>query len=309
MLARVVTGQYCRVHQLLFMPVGFRKRRNDLLVETTPTRRRPPPTPVRATPTINRLRAMQAHTRYWTARIAIPLMLIALNAHSQSGWGTSQPIDNGAGASKYADIAVAPSGAAIAVWEQSGTVRSTIWANGYTPGAAGAHRFRSDLTRALQPRPALRWRRTAMPPWLGSSPTGVTVKSGRTTFDRIRVGEQPSASRRLQAIVRCTGTLPQLPQPADAFPGFGQLVEAKTLIERTASLPCPSLPLMRASRYRMKPMSRWPGERMRRHEKATQRARRTGCLSCCAYPSWPDRSLSSVCYQESLLLLNTHCCS
>jgi hypothetical protein len=77
---------------------------------------------------------MKANTRSWTARIAIPLMLISLNAHGQAGWGTSQPIDNGAGASKYADIAVAPSGAAIAVWEQSGTVRSTIWANSYTPG-------------------------------------------------------------------------------------------------------------------------------------------------------------------------------
>jgi hypothetical protein len=40
----------------LFMPIGFRKRRNDLLVETTRTRRRPPLAPVRATLTINRLR-------------------------------------------------------------------------------------------------------------------------------------------------------------------------------------------------------------------------------------------------------------
>src|SRR4029450_1662359 len=133
MLARIVTGQYCRIHQLLFMPIGFRKRRNDLLVETTRTRRRPPLALVRAILTINRLRAMKANTRSWTARIAIPLMLISLNAHGQAGWGTSQPIDNGAGASKYADIAVAPSGAAIAVWEQSGTVRSTIWAKCYTP--------------------------------------------------------------------------------------------------------------------------------------------------------------------------------
>ena len=77
---------------------------------------------------------MKAHTRSWIACMAILLMLIALNAYSQSGWGTSQPIDNGAGASKYADIAVAPSGAAIAVWEQSDAARSTIWANSYTPG-------------------------------------------------------------------------------------------------------------------------------------------------------------------------------
>jgi hypothetical protein len=35
---------------------------------------------------------VQAQPRAWIVRIAIPLMLIALNAHSQSGWGTSQPI-------------------------------------------------------------------------------------------------------------------------------------------------------------------------------------------------------------------------
>src|SRR5215510_555728 len=157
MLARVVTGQYCRVHQLWFMPVGFRKRRNALLVETTRTRRRPPPAPVRAIPTLNRVRVMQANPSSWIARIAIPLMLIALNAHSQSGWGTSQPIDNGAGASKYADIAVAPSGAAIAVWEQSGTVRSTIWANCYTPGTGWGTpvSIGSDTGSATSPRVAM----------------------------------------------------------------------------------------------------------------------------------------------------------
>ena len=35
---------------------------------------------------------------------------------------------------------------------------------------------------------------------------------------------------------------------------------------------------MRASRYQLKPISRWPGESMRRHEKAPQRAQRTGGL-------------------------------
>src|SRR5262245_32290168 len=66
--------------------------------------------------------------------LATLAVLLSVNAFGQ-GWGTAEPIENDPGNASGADVAVAPNGAAVAVWVKSDGPRTNVWARNYTTGS------------------------------------------------------------------------------------------------------------------------------------------------------------------------------
>ena len=99
------------------------------------------------------------------------------------GWGTARLIEtNDAGDALKPQVAIDPSGKALAVWSQSDGTRTNIWANRYTPIVrwVTAELIETDDTGdALNPQVAIDPRGNALAVWSQSNGTRINIWSNR----------------------------------------------------------------------------------------------------------------------------------
>lgn len=103
----------------------------------------------------------------WNQHDGAHLNLWARRYVPATGWDAATLIETGSGAADSPDVAVNPSGKAIAVWRQQDGVRTNIWANHFVPGTGWGTATLIDVGggRAESPRVALDHSGNAIAVW------------------------------------------------------------------------------------------------------------------------------------------------